>query len=117
MADPLLQRRTFFQQVAHGDQPKDLIWLDADGNEMAAGGWQNPANHVLGMLMLGARHSLLLLVNGGGRSKPFILLPLVPAGIWTELVNTFQPGPEARRQHEVVLGPRSLQLLRFGPES
>ena len=117
VADPLLQRRTFFQQVAHGDQPKDLIWLDADGNEMAAGGWQNPANHVLGMLMLGARHSLLLLVNGGGRSKPFILPPLVPAGIWTELVNTFQPGPEARRQHEVVLGPRSLQLLRFGPES
>ena len=116
-ANPFLQRRTFFHQEAHGDESKNLIWLDADGKEMAAEAWHHPANHVLGMLMRGEGDALLLLVNGGGRSKPFVLPPLAPAGRWTELVNTFRPGPEAHRQHEVNLGPRSLLLLRFSPGS
>ena len=112
-ANPFLQRRTFFHQKAHGEEGKELVWLDADGEEMAAEAWQHPANHVLGMLMRGERDSLLLLVNGGGRSKPFILPSLAAAGTWTELVNTFRPGPEVGREHEVGLGPRSLLLLRF----
>jgi glycogen operon protein len=116
-ATPFLQRRTFFHQEAHGDESKNLSWLDADGNEMSAGAWHDPANHVLGMLMQGERDALLLLLNGSGRSKPFTLPSLAPAGRWTELVNTFRPGPEVSRLRDVTLGPRSLLLLRFNAGS
>ena len=116
-ATPLLQRRAYFQQQGGGGGSKDLVWLDADGEEMGPEAWHHPANHVLGMLMQDERESLLILVNGGGRAKPFVLPSLTPAGRWIELVNTSRPGPEIVRAHEVTLGPRSLLLLRFSPGS
>lgn len=111
---PLLQRRTFFRHQSHGEN-KELTWLDADGKEMETEAWQHPGNHVLGMMMQGEPDTLLLLLNGGGRSKQFTLPLLAEAGSWTELVNTFHPGPEVTRERQVNLGPRSLLLLRFAP--
>jgi glycogen operon protein len=116
-ASPLLQRRTFFSHQPHGGENKELIWLDADGKEMETEAWLHPSSHVLGMMMRGERDRLLLLLNGGGRSKAFTLPLLTQTGTWNELVNTFHPGPEIAREHQVNLGPRSLLLLRFVPAS
>jgi isoamylase len=108
--NPLLQRRTFFPHHAHGGPGRDLTWLRADGQEMTAEEWSQAGNHLLGMLIQGD-NALLLLLNGGGRSKPFVLPGLGGSGIWTEIVNTHHPGPEVMCEGQVNLGPRSLLLL------
>jgi isoamylase len=118
-ATPLLKRATFFRHRAPGDEGKDLIWLGPDGREMTSEAWHHASNHVLGMLIRGedadAGPALLLLVNGGGRSKPFVLPALDGTGTWSETINTSHPGPEAVREGQVSLGPRSLLLLRWVP--
>ena len=61
---------------------KDLAWLRPDGKEMTDAEWTDGSNHVLGMLIRGEAtdevdergrrllgEAILLLVNGGGRSK------------------------------------------------
>jgi hypothetical protein len=58
----------------------------------------------------------LLLLNGGGRSKSFVLPPVGRAGTWTEVVNTAHPATQTIRQDNVILGARTLLLLRFGAE-
>jgi isoamylase len=108
--NPLLQRRTFFPHDAHAAPGRDLTWLRPDGQEMTAEEWSQAGNHVLGMLLQGD-NPLLLLLNGGGRSRPFVLPALSGSGIWTEIVNTHHPGPEVMREGQVNLGPRSLLLL------
>jgi isoamylase len=113
-ASPLLQRRAFFSHEAHANEKKELTWLNADGKEMTAEEWQNAGNHVLGMLVQGDPEALLLLLNGGGRSRLLTLPALGKPGSWTEIVNTFHPGPRVLREGQVTLGPRSLLLLWHG---
>ena len=90
--------------------------------------WNDPGNHVLGMLIRGEAtdevdergrrllgEAILLLVNGGARTKPFTL-PVLDGGAWVELVNTAHPSPRAVRQNVVNLTAHSLLLLRYeGP--
>jgi isoamylase len=113
-ATPELRRETFFRpEVSVEAQNQDLTWLRPDGEEMSAEDWKDPANHVLGMLNRGEDGAaLLLLLNAGGRSKPFTLPVLGHAGIWTELVNTHHPGASIAREDSVILRARSLTLLR-----
>jgi hypothetical protein len=59
--------------------------------------------------------ALLLLLNGGARSKPFTLPALGRQGVWTEIINTSHPGPAVKREGHVTLGARSLLLLRYQP--
>ena len=111
-------RATFFRHQAPGDEGKDLTWLGPDGREMTADDWNHASNHhVLGMLIRGedndTEDALLLLLNGGARSKPFKIPPLDGAGVWTEVVNTPHPGAVVVREGEVSLGARSLLLLRY----
>jgi isoamylase len=116
-ASPLLRRGTFFRHQAPGDEGKDLTWLSPDGREMTADDWSHASNHVLGMLIRGedndTEDALLLLLNGGARSKPFKIPALDGAGAWTEVVNTSHPGAAVVREGEVSLGARSLVLLRY----
>ena len=76
---------------------KDLAWLRPDGEEMTDAEWNDPGNHVLGMLIRGEAtdevdergrrllgEAILLLVNGGARTKPFTL-PVLDGGAWVEL--------------------------------
>jgi glycogen operon protein len=114
---PLLRRPTFFQHQGPGDEGKDLTWLNPDGKEMTAEDWNHPSHHVLGMLIRGEdadAGSLLLLLNGGARSKSFLLPALDAGAAWLEIVHTSHPGSEAVREGSVTVGARSLVLLRYG---
>jgi glycogen operon protein len=115
-ASPELRRGTFFPHgVTPEGQMKDLTWLQADGKEMSTDEWRDPGNHVLGMLVRKENGgALLLLLNAGGRAKPFTL-PVLGDGSWAELVNTHHPAPGIVREKSVNLGARSLILLRFDP--
>src|SRR5205807_1226299 len=84
---------------------QDLTWLRPDAQPMAEGDWEQASNHVLGMLIQGQAtdeldergrrfvgETVLLLVNGGARSRPFVLPALERPGTWVELVSTARPG-------------------------
>ena len=125
-ANPVLRRRNFFRhQPDHPGGVKDLTWLRPDGNEMTEADWSDPTNHVLGMLVLGGAtdeidergrrllgEAILLLTNGGARSRPFTLPALETPGAWVEVLNTSHPNPRLARQGKVSLVAHSLMLLR-----
>jgi isoamylase len=130
--NPVLRRRTFFTgrpMAANG--AKDLMWVRADGGEMADADWRDPENRVLGMLVQGRAtddinergrpvygDTVLLLLNGGARSRAFLLPPMEEAGAWQEVVNTARPGtpPRVSRRDRVNLTAHSLILLRFSED-
>ncbi len=125
-ANPVLRRRTFFRHEAPTGSAKDLTWLRADGAEMTPHEWNDPANHVLGMLIRGEAtdetdergrrvtgDAILLLLNGGARSKPFILPALGRPGSWAEVLNTAHPSVRPVREGRVNLVAHCLMLLRF----
>ncbi len=127
--NPLLRRRTFFRHEPEATgEAKDLTWLSADGQEMAADDWRDESNHVLGMLIRGEApeevdergrpvrgDSLLLLLNGGARSKQFTLPALERPGTWTELLDTAHEVTRPVREDRVNLAAHSLILLSFQP--
>jgi glycogen operon protein len=124
--NPVLRRRTFFRhEPAAPGGMKDLAWLRPDGAEMTSDDWNDPAAHVLGMLVRGEAtdevdergrrllgEAVLLLVNGGARSRPFVLPALDRPGAWTEIINTAHPQVRPVRQNLVNLVAHSLMLLR-----
>ena len=126
-ANPVLRRRTFFRhEPAPGQSVQDLTWLSPDGKEMTRAEWEDPANHVLGMLIRGeaaeetdrrgrriSGDAILLLLNGGSRSRPFILPELDRPGSWTEILDTAHPAPRQIRQGQINLVAHSLMLLRY----
>jgi len=120
-ASPLLRRRTFFHAG------KDLAWLRPDGLEMTDADWKDDSGHVLGMLIRTdaagdtekgvdrvGEEAILILVNGGGRSKSFTLPSLERPGAWTELLDTCGSQVPVS-ENRVSLAPRSLMLLRREP--
>jgi isoamylase len=129
-SNPVLRRRTFFtgRPMADGGV-KDLTWVRPDGEEMWHEDWQDPENHILGMLLHGQAtdevdergrpifgDTLLLLLNGGSRSRYFTMPGVEGQGSWQELVNTSRPELPRRtvRAEGVMLVAHSLMLLRFG---
>jgi glycogen operon protein len=123
----MLRRRTFFSHESGGpDQTKDLTWLRADGGEMTPAEWGDPSNHVLGMLIGGDAsdeidqsgprlqgHPILLLLNGGGRTKSFSLPTFERPGTWAGLIHTSPRPPLPVQEGKVMLVPHSLLLLRY----
>jgi glycogen operon protein len=129
-ANPVLRRRTFFNQGAAGaDRLSDLTWLRPEGGEMGGSDWGDPANHVLGMLIQGEASEetdqrgrrlsgvpILLLLNGGSRTKTFRLPSTSSPGAWSPLLDTaHSPGHAALEN--VTLAPHSLMLLRYDTSS
>jgi glycogen operon protein len=106
-ATPALRRPTFFP--ADPAATPGLVWLKADGTPLGGEDWTHDGNHVLGMLFRGDE-PLLLLLNGGGRSRVF-LLPEQPPGGWTVVLDTAHEG-ERPADPALTLAPRSLVLLR-----
>jgi glycogen operon protein len=106
-ATPALRRREFFP--ADPGAAPGLVWLKADGTPMSGEDWTHDGNHVLGMLFEG-EEPLLLLLNGGGRSREFVLPERPPVG-WTVVLDTAHDG-ERPADAAVALAPRSLVLLR-----
>jgi isoamylase len=93
---------------------------------MTADDWTDQGNHVLGMLVRGEApeevdergrplrgDSLLLLLNGGARTKQFTLPPLTRPGTWTELLDTSHELTRPVREDRVSLAAHSLILLAF----
>jgi isoamylase len=128
-AQPGLRRRSFFGDAPLSDGTKEVTWLRPAGGEMTDAEWQDPDNHVLGMLTLGRAtdevdelgrpmfgDTLLLLLNGGNRSKRFALpkLPMEHAGAWTAVLDTAHPVTRVLRGESVRLVSHSVMLLRFG---
>jgi isoamylase len=126
-SNPVLRRRSFFDGTPRPGREKDVTWVRPDGGEMIDGDWQDPENRVLGMLMPGrgtdetdARgrpvqgRTLLLLVNGGARSRSFTLPRQGRPGVWTELLSTVRPGSTRTLGRPAVnLVARSLSLLSY----
>ena len=126
-ANPVLRRRTFFSHEPAGpEHARDLTWLRADGGEMTAAEWEDPANHLLGMLIRGEASDetdqrgrrlngdpILLLLNGGGRTKSFTLPAIGRPGAWTRLIDTAPQAPRPVQEDRVSLVPHSLVLFRY----
>ncbi|HKH82564.1 MAG TPA: glycogen debranching protein GlgX [Gemmatimonadales bacterium] len=122
--NPLLRRRTFFRNDPEvSGQAKDLAWLRADGQEMTTDDWADETNHVLGMLIRGdvgqemdqrgqllRGDSLLLLLNGGARSKQFTL-PALAGSSWKELLDTSHDPTRHIPEQRVNLAAHSVILL------
>ncbi|HJR15657.1 MAG TPA: glycogen debranching protein GlgX [Gemmatimonadales bacterium] len=121
----VLRRRTFFRHepVVAGTH-RDLTWLRSEGGEMTADDWGDQGNHVLGMLIRGDSpdagdergrpvrgNPLLLLLNGGARSRPFVLPVMELPGTWTQLLDTAHEAVQPIRQERIKLAPHSLILL------
>jgi glycogen operon protein len=92
---------------------------------MTEADWADPGNHVLGMLILGEAtdevdergrrlrgEAILLLTNGGARSRPYTRPLMETPGGWIEILNTAHPVPRAVRQGKVSVVAHSLMLLR-----
>ena len=126
-ANPVLRRSTFFRHEADAQREgKDLTWLGSGGAEMRPEDWNNPSNHTLGMLIRGGAQddidergrrvdgeTILLLLNGGGRTREFVLPAVGRPGSWTVVVDTAHPATPPVREGPVSLAPHSLILLRF----
>jgi glycogen operon protein len=127
-SNPVLRRRSFFTgRPLAGERIKDIQWVRPDGEEMTDEDWSDPNTHVLGMLIPGQAtdevnergrpiygDTLLLLLNGGNRSRRFALPKLEQSGVWHEILNTARPGTRPVRQGALNLVAHSLILLRFG---
>jgi isoamylase len=123
----VLRRRSFFRGRRADSGVRDVMWIRPDGAEMTDGDWTEPENRVLGMLLPGeatdevnARgrpvrgRTLLLLLNGGIRSRAFVLPRLERPGDWQELLNSAKAGSGATvRRPALNLVAHSLMLLGF----
>jgi glycogen operon protein len=127
-SNAVLRRRTFLtgRPIEDGGA-KDLSWLHPDGREMNDDDWGDAEGHLLGMLLHGRAtdevdergrpifgKTILVLLNGGTRSRSFAL-PKVgeDGGVWSLLINTAQLGQRVVRSASVNLVAHSLQLLRL----
>jgi pullulanase/glycogen debranching enzyme len=92
---------------------------------MTTDDWNDGGSHVLGMLIHPTAseerddrgrptggESLLLLLNGGPRSRSFTLPKDVGPGAWEELLNTARAGGRVVKTSAVNLVAHSLVLLR-----
>jgi glycogen operon protein len=125
-ANPVLRRRRFFRrEPVRAGEEKDLTWLSADGEEMTTEEWNDTSNHVLGMLIREEATDdidergrtprgtpILLLLNGGARSRSFSLPTLERPGAWVQLLDTAHPAPRAIRGSQVHLAAHSVMLLQ-----
>ena len=126
-SNSVFRRRGFFAGDPVTDEgSKDVAWLRPDGDEMTQDDWLKAGNRVLGVLIHGEAsdevdergrlnrgETLLLLVNGGGRSRYFELPAMPEVGRWVETVNTARPQTGPVAAGGVNLIGHSLILLRY----
>jgi len=126
-ANPVFRRRRFFAADPVSDRGrKDILWVRPDGGEMELSEWKDPENRILGMLIHGDAsdetdergrpiegQTLLLLMNGSNRAKPFNLPDMKERGYWHEIVNTAQPTHRIPKGTTLNVAPHSLVLLCY----
>jgi glycogen operon protein len=126
-ANPILRRRGFFDGLPFTPGgTKDLTWVRSDGDEMEESDWLDPDRRSLGMLLSGRAtdetdqrgrvsygDTVLLLLNGGNRSRLWTLPRIEWPGAWEELLNTAHAlGARPVRGETVNLTAHSVILLR-----
>ncbi len=126
-SNPILRRRDFFtgRPVGPGGTA-DVTWVRPDGAEMTEADWAERENRTLGMLLQGRAtddvdergrtifgETVLLLLNGGARSRLYTLPRAERPGAWEELLNTAHPGRRLVKLPTVNLTAHSTILLRF----
>jgi isoamylase len=126
-SNPVWRRRSFFSGALDGGGRKDVTWVRADGDEMTDADWSDPENRVLGMLIPGRAtderdergrrlrgDTVLLLLNGGDRSRKVTLPRFEGPGVWHEILQTANPGlTRTIRREALNLTAHSLIVLRF----
>jgi glycogen operon protein len=128
-SNPVLRRRSFFTgRPMQTDGAKDVSWIRPDGEEFTDEDWSDPGNQIIGMLIPGRAtdevdergrpvfgDTVLLLLNGGSRSRPFTLPRMDHTGQWEEVVNTARHdiGSRPVRKGAVTLTAHSVIMLRF----
>ena len=128
-SNPVLRRRSFFTgrpMAANG--LKDVTWIRTDGGEITDEDWADPGNQVIGMLIHGRAtdevdergrpifgDTVLLLLNGGARSRVFTLPRMERSGAWEEVINTSRHDIAERpiRKPTVNLTAHSVIMLRY----
>jgi glycogen operon protein len=127
-SNPVLRRRSFFTgRPVQPDGAKDVSWIRPDGQEFTEEDWADPDNQIIGMLIPGRAtdevdergrpvfgDTVLLLLNGGSRSRPFTM-PKMDTGQWEEVVNTARHdiGSRPVRKQAITLTAHSVIMLRF----
>ncbi len=127
---PIFRRRKFFEgRPIHGEDIKDIAWLNPDGQEMSDEEWNQHHARCLGVYLSGAEldevnerghpvrdDDFLLLINAHHESIPFLLPPYGRQENWFCLMDTaFEDGLNSDGRfpagNEYALGGRSLALL------
>ncbi|HTK41169.1 MAG TPA: glycogen debranching protein GlgX [Gemmatimonadales bacterium] len=108
---PLLRARSF-PGADPDEAPSQLTWHRPDGQPMTSEDWGHSHAHAMAMLLRDGPNAILLALNAGGRSRPFVLPALEIAGHWRELLHSAQTEGDVSRG-SVAVGPRSLVLLLF----
>jgi len=125
--NPVLRHRNFFTGLPFTPGgTRDVTWIRSDGAEMSEAEWSDGELRSIGMLLSGRAtdevdqrgrpvhgDTVLLLLNGGNRSRSFMLPWVEWPGFWEELLNTARPHGTRRAQGPVVnLTAHSVILLR-----
>jgi glycogen operon protein len=127
---PVLRRRKFFKgRRIRGADVIDIAWLDPSGREMKDETWNSPDVRCLGVRLNGdaindvdergeriVGDSIVLLLNGGAESIPFVLPTAAGVERWETLVDTADPWQPARRLRagdRYELQEHSMAVLRL----
>jgi glycogen operon protein len=127
---PVFHRRRFFQgRPIKGASVKDVLWLNAEGNEMTEDEWRDPSCHCLGMFLSGqgldetdergrklSDENFLLLLNAYHEDVPFKLPALHEDGRWSTWMDTthdkgLRPGKTYDAGKIYPLQARSMAVL------
>ena len=125
--NPILRRRSFFDgRPFTPGGTKDVTWIRTDGKEMTDADWADRELRTIGMLLSGRAtdeldergrvsygDTMLLLLNGGSRSRLCTLPWIEWPGAWEALLNTAHDhGARPVRARTVNLTAHSAILLR-----
>ncbi|PHI19490.1 glycogen debranching enzyme GlgX [Lewinellaceae bacterium SD302] len=105
LENPIFHRRRFFTgESIRGEEVSDILWLNADGEEVTQEQWEDPNMHALGMLLNGEAmeeydeygsridaRNFLILLNSYWEPVDFVLPGLEEMTRWEIIANTVSP--------------------------
>ena len=96
---PIFRRPKFFQgRRIRGHTVKDVMWFNANGEEMSEGEWSDTRAHSLGMLLSGDAIDVRTFTNEPILDRTFLLL----FNSYHEMVSFTMPGRESVRWEAII---------------